>query len=279
MPPQPKFPYTTADVAASREEIRRAFPNLDQQGIEYGVACEVIINIFGPDWWGTRLAGSRPDPYFAKERETGLRPVHDSRVIGLADDLMTCQYFAGFSEQREQLATRSLIAVYHELRVARMLHKNGHRVEFVIPRGEKGVDYDLCVDNVLATEVKAKEDDTEFTAASVRNSLSDAQSQLPAEGPGLIVLRVPDAWVGDLGIEKAMCEVIEDRLRNSHRVNGVLVLWDEWVAGPAGGLRGTRFRMHTNPTPRREFSDLAHLLSSDVTPNRLAVGLPSPGAA
>lgn len=257
------FPYTPEFVARSRREICERFPAAEPAMIEYGVACEVIINVFGPEWYRTRLAGNRSDTYFAKDRDRSLGEyIHQARVTGLAHDLLVCQHFEGFAELREEMSKRALLAVYHELRVARMLHDDGHRVAFVVPSHEKGQDFDLLVDDVLATEVKAKEEGTQYTTSSLQNTLLTARPQLPPQGPGLVALRIPDAW----GVDPAFAKEAEAVFRgafSSRRINAILVLWDEWApVNPKGAACLTRFRVFENPHPRTEFPDLPRVIRS-----------------
>ncbi len=258
------FPFTERHLARSRREIAEHFEGADETMIQWGVANEVIINVFGRACWGTRLAGTRRDPYFVDGSDGSLDAyVHQNRVLRLANDLLVCQYFAGFAEQREEMSRQSLMGVYHELRVARMLHDSGHNAAFVVPSCVKGADYDLRVDDVLATEVKAKEDHTPYTRSSLKSTLGTAQAQLPSNGPGLIALRIPDAWAVDPNFVAEADEVFQGVIRGSGRINAILVLWDEWLWGrPRVGACLTRFRVYENPAPRTEFADLPRVLRS-----------------
>ena len=278
----PSFPFTPADLTRSREEIIEQFPDADMLMIDYAVANDIIINIFGPDCWGTRLVGAKPDAYFATRDGDGDGDgdggdddddddddddlhayIHQSRVLGLAHDLLICQHFDGFAAQRQEMSKQSIMAVHHELRVARMLHDSGHTVAFVIPSGVKGADYDLVVDDVLATEAKAKEGTTVYSKSSLKNTLSTARRQLPQQGPGLVVLRIPDAWGKDRAFVEEAEKVFDGVLRSSSRINAILVLWDEWFQGdPEGAACLTRFRIFENAQPKTDFADLPRVLRS-----------------
>jgi hypothetical protein len=258
-----RFPFTTSDVKTSRQELAERFPDATPEFVDYGVASEVVINVFGPAWYERRLVGSRADPHFrAGDAENPY--IHQARVIQLGNDLLVCQHLGGFAELRDELAARSVHAVAHEVRVARMLHQSGHHVQFVVPQGRRGADFDLLVDGVLATEVKARDDAGTYSFASLRSALaSDARSQLPADGPGLIVLRIPDAWGRDPRFAAESDRLFAEVLRSTRRVNGILLLWDEWLQGESGGAaRLTRFAVHENDQPRTDFPDLPRVLRS-----------------
>jgi hypothetical protein len=53
---------------------------------------------------------------------------------------------------------------------------------------------------------------------------------------------------------------VEGFLRNTGRVNAVLILWEEWVAHGSGRARLTRYRTYLNPQSRMLVSDLASLV-------------------
>jgi hypothetical protein len=268
------FPFTETHLGRSRQEIAEQFEGADEMMIQWGVANEVIINVFGRACWGTRFAGTRRDPYFAEGRDGSLDAyIHQRRVLGLANDLLVCQYFDGFAEQREEMSKQSLIGVYHELRVARMLHDSGRTVAFVVPSRVKEADFDLRVDGVLATEVKAKEDQTPYKPSSLESTLGNARSQLPSAGPGLIVLRIPDAWAVDPNFVAEADDVFQGVIRGSRRINAILVLWDEWLRGsPRGAACLTRFRVYENPAPRADFADLPRVLRSAAVDGSLENG-------
>jgi hypothetical protein len=248
-----------------RRELELDLRYLGPVAIDFALACEVMINVFGLHWYGSRLAADTADPYFTPSEGAPMPDyIRQARVIGLAEDLLVCQYLNGFAEQREQMSTRDVIGLYHELRVARLLQNSGHEVEFVVPSGKKGADFDLLVDGKLAVDAKAKQDEATYKKSSLRNALlSDARRQLPADGPGLLALRVPDTWVlgGDF-IHEAD-DLFADVLRQTGRVNALLLLWDEWLPGEAGGaLCITRFRVWENASPRTDFPDLPRILRS-----------------
>lgn len=259
---EPRFPVTAEHVREWAQEVRSRFPDADEVFYDYTVASEVIINILGPSWWALRLAGSKADPYFVKDAEdTPGRYRHQSRVIVLARDLLRCQDAPGFAEQLDQIRPRSLIGVFHEIRVAALLRASGHAVEFVIPTQQRGADFDLLVEGQLAVEVKAREDNAEYGRASLESTLSAARRQLPKDRPGLVALRIPDRWARSAEFVADAEGILERALQKSRRMNAILVLWDEWVpAEPKGMACLTRFRVFVNASPRESFPNLERVI-------------------
>jgi hypothetical protein len=120
------------------------------------------------------------------------------------------------------------------------------------------------VDGALATEAKTKDDDTSYTDASLKNSLDEPRSQLPAEGPDRVALRIPNAWGEDPKFLKGSDAEFLRALRGSRRINAILVLWDQWVEGTRAACL-TRYRVHENLRPRTDFRDLPSRPTVDRT--------------
>lgn len=256
-----KFPLTAADITQFRNEAEEQFPEADTSLIEYAVASEVLLSVLGPDWWTERLAGGT-EAYFLLDRDdVPGRFVHQHRVVSLANGLLTCQKRPGFAEQLVKFRARSLIGVLHEIGVARLLIRSGHDVEFVSEARVKGADYDLLVDRMIPLEVKAKEDDAAYTATALASTLADARRQLPAAGPGVIALRIPDTWVADSAFVGQGDAEFQRALRNSRRTNAIIVLWDSWVRQfPRGMACMVHFRVYENDDPRTPASGLGSLI-------------------
>jgi hypothetical protein len=156
---------------------------------------------------------------------------------------------------------RSLIGVLHEVGVARLLIKSGHSVEFVSEAQVKGADFDLLVNGFIPLEVKAKEDDAVYTSTALASTLADARRQLPRAGPGVIALRIPDAWVADAAFVNDGGAEFQRVLRNSRRTNAILVLWDSWVRQfPTGMACIVYFRVYENNNPRTPVSEIDSLI-------------------
>jgi len=264
----------------SRQEAREHFPDADEALIEYTVASEVLINVLGPQWWKERLADGS-ESYFAKDRSDTLgRFVHQHRVVSLANGLLAGQGLPGFVDQLEKFRRRSLIGVLHEVGTAHLLATSGHKVEFVTETQVKGADYDLRVDGVVALEVKAKEDDAQYTATSLASTLSAARNQLPPDGPGVIALRIPDHWASNESFVNEAEGEFRRALRISRRTNAILVVWDRWLPSPPQGMVCVvQFRVFDNTDPRTpapEVQPLVRALSLDAAAAAPVTGVISP---
>jgi hypothetical protein len=82
-----------------------------------------------------------------------------------------------------------------------------------------------------------------------------------------VALRLPDDWARSPEFIAEADATFESALRNSTRVNAILVLWDEWVpALPHGMACLTRFRIYVNSAPREPFPDLERVLKAITIP-------------
>ena len=260
-----RFPFTQQNLEEAERTFRASHPGADHQLVKYALANEIAISVFGFDWWDARLAGSGSDPFFLADSQDPLeRFIHEARVTQLGAALLVCQHLDGFAELRARFITRTLPDVFHELNVARMLHENGHRVRFVKESGVRGQDFDLLVNDALAVEAKAKEERS-FSASALRYAIGSDRTQLPSEGPGLFIMRIPDAWATDPAFVAEADGVFNNAVRssNSRRINAIVVLWDEWLMGVDGGAAClVRFRIYECDNPRTDFPDLSRVIRS-----------------
>jgi len=60
-----------------------------------------------------------------------------------------------------------------------------------------------------------------LSVASIRNSLNDARSQLPADRPGAVFVCIPPAWIEDASLRSALRGTAEAFLRGTGRVVSV----------------------------------------------------------
>lgn len=205
------------------------------------------------------------DPYLADEGsdESLARYVATHRVTDLARNLYEAQPLQGFRAMTRELRSRTLVGAAAELRTAHLLQINNREVRFVEPSGHRGENFDQVVtyeEAEVAIEVKAKDDSTAYSRSSLRSSLADARKQLPPGGPGIVVLHVPSAWAAyeDPG---EVDEVVAEILRNSSRINAIVLVWEQWVPIIGDGYACiVRFKPTESHSPRVPVRRLSILL-------------------
>jgi Holliday junction resolvase len=148
------------------------------------------------------------------------------RLGRLLFDLQSFDFYGDFVTNVKQ---RDLLGALFEAEVVRLLMQLPTRTVLRMPSGKKGLDYDIEFggsDLNVAVEVKAKSEATPFTAKTVRYTLDDARGQLPKDGLGLIFLRVPYGWTTDQAYQTEIDGVVRALLRNTSRVQAVVLVWD-----------------------------------------------------
>ncbi len=247
--------------------------------VEAMLALEVAGHILGAAWVRQHVlheSGSKgaylPSLTAPYDVEQAWRLQH--QLTELAHLLYEAQTLPGFREAVQELRTRSMRGVVVELRTAVMLRMAGHEPRLVQRTGRKGADYDIAVpfgEVQVAVEVKSKEEDTPYDEGTVRATLRDARQQLPQEGPGVVVLAVPRNWTAGDAVQAEVVETVLGSLRNSRRINAVVLLW-EAVAQSTTGQRAyaNAYLPVWNPQPRASVAGLDSLI------REIAPGAPYP---
>ena len=123
------------------------------------------------------------------------------KLVDLAECFFNLQHVDGFAECVERMRNGDLEGTHAELDLGRMLHMHRVKFRFVIPTGVKGDDYDIeieCDDGLrICADAKCKLTSTEYSIASIENTLNSARSQFPPDKPGAIFLKIPARWFSD----------------------------------------------------------------------------------
>jgi Holliday junction resolvase len=223
----------------------------------YAMASEVILTTLGPDWWKANCTTSSDNPdaflFTLDETERG-RYEHQERIIKLGDMLYALRSCDGYQTFVEALKRRDLEAVFFELWVADILAKSGYDVAFVESSGEKGADYDLTATKnkvSVTVEAKCRRSKKILNEQTLLNALGNARKQLPHGGPSLIFVFIPVEWTMDKKAEDVITSTINSFLRNTSRVNYVVVVWQQWVQFSIGKASVYKFRSFENLKPNR----------------------------
>jgi hypothetical protein len=122
-----------------------------------------------------------------------------------AEMLFNLQSVSGFDTCLRQLASGQLESALAELQLGMMLYQAHHKFRYIDPNAISGKTFDLEIDfpngATSGAEIKCKEDATELSIETVRNSLGEARSQLPAGGEGIVFVKVPQSWASANGKE------------------------------------------------------------------------------
>jgi hypothetical protein len=218
----------------------------------FAMAQEVILATLGPEWWKANCltTSERADQFLCLPTDSeDHRYDFQHRIVRLGHMLYQLQDCAGYEDFVEGLKSRDLESTFFELHVAALLRDAGHSVNFVKESSRKGADYDLSVTietTPVHVEAKSKRSGDALNAKSLRNKLKTARKQLPAEGPGIIFVGVPVEWTMQADAEKEIGSVLANFLRETGRVNHVILVWEQWLELSKGRGRVTRVRQYDN---------------------------------
>lgn len=249
--PERRATLSSEEVLGLRNEQRTAMPDAPDELLQFGVALEVAMILLGERVFFAVFGTD--DPHFGSFDGSGATGdcVYRQRVITFGKHLFECQRVENFEAMREDMISRTFAGVAHELRCAAMALRAGFSVRAVERTGVRGRDFDFLIDNCVALETKAKDDDTLYSRSTLISTLKSARKQLPAEGPGVVMLAVPDSWRTDHRLQVDIDGVVGELFRNSERVNAVFVMWDKWVPmQPQGMACIRRFRRFEHSNPR-----------------------------
>lgn len=181
----------------------------------YHAGLCVLSFFLGQEWVDRHVLSERPSPWFewngAVSEENPTWMIHVSRVCSLAEDLFNLQRIPGVISPRptpegipfdfitERLSKNwSEIAPVHlELEGMKLLYLYKYNFRIIHPGILGGKDYDaeikLTSGHVVYCEMKCPINIGESEAALI-NRLQTARKQLPKNGCGLIIIRLPGDW-------------------------------------------------------------------------------------
>jgi hypothetical protein len=227
-------------------------------------AARALLIYWLGDEWVERYAPDTKNahPYFAVS-DGVLGPLRfESRVVGLAELLLNMQDVPGFPHIIETLPKDNLEGAIAELQGAELLVRRGIPIEFLKPRPGRSYDVEAQVDGArVACEMKSKVEGKQPSSKSVENRLKKARTdQLPKDMPGVVMLRVPEAWTTDEVGHAIIKRGITDTFDRSQRISLVVVHWEHWVHQQSGSALCIAYRVYPNHAPRFPLVSLTRAL-------------------
>jgi hypothetical protein len=204
------------------------------------LAEEIITSHLGADWFAAHIDGratsDQARDYLPEVGPAERRLLSTHRIHELARRLYQLQSFEWFEHVLRSLRTRDLSGAGFELDVLWVLHVLPSSVAPRAEIGRKGEDYDAVVrfgGLTIPIEVKAKADDTELSQRTVVRTVRGAARQLPKGQKGIVLLRIPNAWVGRQ-LEEQYNDWLREATRQTSRVGAVVTAIDKPHLNEAG---------------------------------------------
>lgn len=203
----------------------------------HAVYVSIIKNILGEEWFDRHVMAAVHDRT-VRAGFVGYKIVGDGiaepsvqRIHHLAEMILNLQCVPGFHDRMEQMRTLSsegIEGAYAELEAATILYWHGLNFRFVekVRNPKRGLDYDLEVarnGQPIAIDAKCKVEATEPSQSSLWNSLKEAKDQIPSDGPGAIIVKIPEHWFIDgKKLASEIVDVTGEFFRSTGRVVSVI---------------------------------------------------------
>jgi hypothetical protein len=252
-------------LASEIQSTIDSFPNAvrEEPGrLMFTLAVTIIRHFLGKRWCEQNIlqdAGqTRPPGFLRVNFMRGFEGERmNARILDLAENLFNLQLVEGFDDRVDQLRTGDIESTIAEFDFARFLYIHDLAFKFVMPKGERGKDFDFAVNFAdgrdACVDAKCRLEETEVRPETIRNCLNKArQLNLPSNKPGIIFVKVPQTWMEDDAVRASMRDIIKDFERNTGRVVSVVLytIAASAMADQEMVLMRHRFLEYPNPSHR-----------------------------
>jgi hypothetical protein len=247
-------------------ETARTFPEqvrADANRQTFTLAATIIRHFLGQPWYQDNIVqdaeNSHPAGFlrldfssdFERERKT-------ARFLDFAEMLFNLQHIDGFDDRIDQMRAGQVEATFAEFDFGRFLYLHDIAFRFVEATGVKGKDYDCAIKYAdgreACADAKCRLEDTEMRAETVRNSLNKARTNnLPSDQPGIVFVKVPQAWLEQQEVRLGIRDVVNAFLRNTERIVSIVVYATHMMAVADNTMMLMRHRFEEFPNPKHRF--------------------------
>ncbi len=200
------------------------------------------------------------------------RIVHTHRTIRLADAVFTLLSggVKGIDEMKNRFLSRPTKPCFIEAEIASMHVYNGFQVEIIKESGKRGEDFDLSAikdGTAVSVEVTSKIDGP-LTVRTIKNTLHDKRSQVPADCPAVLYTHIPAEWMRhEAKSSDVLTEAVVEFIKRSKRFNIIVFVWEEVIPFMTGGFPILSMRACFNEMPRHRFEP-RHLFEPQQRPDQ-----------
>jgi len=149
--------------------------------------------------------------------------MHRLRTVEFAEAMFNLQLVPGIFELYQKIFSQpdSMEAHYLELEALKILLEAHLQFRINKPKDfQPNHDCEIIIspDLMAPCEVKCRLETSEFSSHAVSNPLKKAKNQLPKDGCGVVILKVPEAWnIGQVQ------DCVRNELRKTTRISEVIV--------------------------------------------------------
>ncbi len=247
-----KFDERMVRHACSSLESR--YPSKDCLFYRFGLAIE-ILRVLVDNEWVNQVIFPNDHPIKSKAtekamtflRSKGIGYQFQERVYRLATRLYQLKDVPNISQVIENIKNGDLEGAYAEIEAGRHLHSRNIPFIYVLPRGTKGLDFDIEITSPVRIncEVKHKIEGTALSKETLERTLSDAKSQVPENEPSLLFIKIPEEWIRSPEISGTIERTLGTFFPRSINVIGIMFRWEE--RGGGQGVFLWKYRFEENP--------------------------------
>ena len=210
--------------ALNRDDLSVAFTHLTLLHFLGQGTCN---ELFGRSRSKKRFASARQFIRMDKSSDTtNAQLVRMSRCYWLAEALFNLQFCEGVNRVIADIRTGNLQAAWEELQCGVYIFQSQIRPTFLPTNAIMGKrSPDIAIElagRAMFCEVEGKSEDTIPSPKTVHHTLDHARKQLPTEHPGIIYLRVPEHWKGQVYLDAAL-QPIRKFFSRTNRVVALLL--------------------------------------------------------
>jgi hypothetical protein len=246
----------------------------DPGGRVIGIANTVILHFLGREWIIAHIRHDAPKKGFLNLDFSSDRKREAStfRVIEFAENLLNLQHLDGFEACIAQMrgGGQKIESTCAELDFGRFLYIHDVPFRFVEPQMAKGSDFDFEVTYpdglTAAADAKCKFETTAVEPDSLRNAMKKARSQLPADRPGLVFIKVPQRWIEDTTTADKMIAVAREFLATTGRIASIKFYVSHLRIGNGMVLHRHALKEISNPNNRFDSTRNWDLFSNYYVP-------------
>lgn len=227
---------TTKDISTwislFPEDVRK-----DRQTLLHATLLVLIREFLGNDFCQRHLMKQILSPrqvagYMTMDLSSQSRlQTQIQKIYEFSEALLNLQFADGFDERINDIRSaddKRVESAFAEFTAASMLLRQQISFRFIKETGVRGRDYDfeimLDASCTICADAKCKLEATEIDTDSVKQSLQDARGQLPADRPGLIFVKVPQAWLEKPLMKSVLRDVAAHFMKSTGRIVNVIYL-------------------------------------------------------
>lgn len=204
-------------------------------------AADVISETIGAWWFEREFHGGPRARHtlldLADDTEDFIRPERLHAVFDLADGLVRTRGLLGFNAFAAGLRSRSLTDAAAEMRAIAHCIRAGAQVHFVNPNRRPGPSPDAVANFFgvpVFVEVKSRQNlpVLDYSSSKIHSTLSSARRQLPPDEASMIYLGIGHLWCGSDEVLASIKDAAERFLRNTRRVNVVVLMMERKFPHP-----------------------------------------------